>query len=107
MSRLAQNWIETNFSLPRPISTLEKSFSNGYLFIKILEQKRIIQTEEVNEVIDGETPGVILKNMNILSRGLKLMNIHLSKQQIADVNYLSCPLSLSLSIYLSIFSQVF
>lgn len=85
MSQLAQNWIELNFNLPKKIITLEKSFSNGFLFLKILESKNILQENDLNEISDSNLPTGILKNMNILTRGLKNINIHLSKQQIADV----------------------
>jgi hypothetical protein len=86
MARLAQNWVETNYSsVLSPISTLEKSFSNGYNFLKILEAKRIVTEEDMRDARDGNTPNIVLKNMNILSKGLKSINIQLSKQQIADV----------------------
>jgi hypothetical protein len=86
MARLAQNWVETNYSsVLSPIATLEKSFSNGYNFLKILEAKRIVTEEDMRDARDGNTPNIVLKNMNILSKGLKSINIQLSKQQIADV----------------------
>jgi hypothetical protein len=86
MARLAQNWVETNFSATvAPINSLEKSFANGYNFLKILEEKRIISEEDLQEVSDGNTPKVVMKNMAILTKGLKSININLSKQQIADV----------------------
>lgn len=86
MSQLAQNWIETNFNLPKKILNLEKSFSNGFLFLKILENKNLLEEEDINNINDSDIPTIILKNMNILTRRLKLININLSKQQIADVN---------------------
>jgi hypothetical protein len=86
MARLAQNWVETNFSAAvAPIDTLEKDFSNGYKFLKILEDKRIISEEELQDASDGNLPKIVMKNMAILTKALKSINIALSKQQIADV----------------------
>jgi hypothetical protein len=93
MSRLAQNWVESNYSsVLSPISTLEKSFSNGYNFLKILEARRIVTADDLRDARDENTPNIVLKNMNILTKGLKSINIKLSKQQIADVRlfFLCC-----------------
>jgi hypothetical protein len=90
MSRLAQSWVVSNFTFPRQVTQLEKDFSNGFLFLKILEQKRILLDDEIMGAVDGDTPAVVMKNMNIVNRGLKSLDIHLSKQQIADVCIDSC-----------------
>jgi hypothetical protein len=86
MSRLAQNWVSSNFQLPRSISNLEKDFSNGYLFIKMLEEKRILRGDDTDGIVDGDTPSEIMNNIKILGRGLKTLNIHLTKKLIADVS---------------------
>lgn len=65
---------------------MEKDFSNGYLFVKMLEEKRILRGDDADGVIDGDTPSEIMTNIKVLGRGLKLLNIHLTKNLIADVN---------------------
>jgi len=85
MSRLAQNWAEKSFNLPRPIVNLEKDFSNGYLLIKMLQERNVLHEDEVADVVDGDTPTVVMKNMHVLARGLKSLQLHLTKQQTADI----------------------
>ena len=85
MSRLAQNWVSSNFQLPQPINNLEKDFCNGYLFIKMLEQRNVLHRDDVDGAENGDTPQVIMKNIAILGRGLKSINIQLTKHLVADV----------------------
>jgi hypothetical protein len=85
MSRLAANWVESNFDLDKRIENIEKEFSNGYIFIDMLAQRQVFSEDDLASCKDSSYPKDILQNMQVLSRGLKKLGVVLTKAQVADV----------------------
>ena len=65
MSRLAVNWVETNFELDKPVANIEKEFSNGYIFIDMLAQRQLFSEEDLANCKNSDLPRDILTNMKI------------------------------------------
>ena len=86
MSRLAVNWVESNFDLEQPVVDIEREFSNGFIFIEMLAQRQLLTEDDFRECKDSDFPQDIVRNMHILSRGLKKLGVVLKKSQIADVS---------------------
>ena len=84
MSRLAQEWAEKSFKLPRRIAPkVEQSMANGYMFLVMCKQCGSINEEDFEGANDGTTPDVIMQNMVLLARALKAMDIKMGKAEVA------------------------
>jgi len=87
MSRLAKDWIERNVTLPRKIASLEREFSNGYLFAVILRQYGLMTEEDADLILDRNDPISSSNNFSVLLKTLKKIGINLKKANIANVSY--------------------
>ena len=77
MSRLAGQWADGQFKLPRPIAPkMERAFANGYLFLVMCKQSGVLNNDDFEAANDGTTPDIVMKNFTILSKSLKSMILH-------------------------------
>ena len=86
MSRLSQEWIEKNLTIPRQIKSLEYDFSNGYYFLLLLKQKGFLSDEEFARAGNSADPDTIKNNFEVLAPALLQLGIKFSKKHIAKVN---------------------
>ena len=99
MSRLAQQWTERNFSLPRRIKSLESDFCNGYLFLCMLKQKGYLSDEDFETCLDRPDPATSEQNFRLVASVLEDLKITLTKKQIANVGFVSFSLCISKLLY--------
>ena len=86
MSRLASEWAEKTFKLPRKIlPNVERSLANGYLFLVILKQCGCVSDDDFDAANDGTTPDVVMKNFTILAKSLKEMDLSIKKSQVVSI----------------------
>lgn len=85
MARLAQEWAENSFSLPRKIEVLERDMANGYIFLNMFNQAELVNEDDLEMVTDSMDPEDILKNFRIMDRALRQINITLTKKRVAEI----------------------
>ena len=86
MSRLASEWAEKTFKLPRKIlPKVERSLANGYLFLVMLKQCGCVSDDDFDAANDGTTPDVVMKNFTILAKSLKEMDLSIKKSQVVSI----------------------
>ena len=85
MSRLAVEWIQRSFSVPK-IGSIERDLADGYILLKILTQMGYVTDEEV-EVLPQRSanPSVILDNFKLLTKFIKRININLTKRMVTQI----------------------
>ena len=87
MARLAKEWAEKTFSLPREVDVIERDLCNGFVLASILRQANLVNEDDIELVKDSAHPEEILKNFAVINNGLKQVGITLTKKQVAEVNY--------------------
>ena len=85
MSRLAQEYLQSKFTLPRKVGSVERDLSSGFLLAAAVEQLGCIPPEEFEKVLDSTNPDVVLENFRVLARGLKKLGISLSQKAVASI----------------------
>ena len=90
MARLAKEWAEKTFMLPREVDVIERDLCNGFVLASILRQANLINEDDIELVKDSSNPEDVLKNFAVLNNGLKLVGITLTKRQVAEVIYNDC-----------------
>ena len=86
MSRLALDYLERTFKVGRPLESIERDMSNGYVFAVVLAQLGFLSPEEIEEgVVDALGPELVLKNFGVVARGLRKAEIHLTRQVVASI----------------------
>jgi hypothetical protein len=89
MSRLASEWAERKFKLPRRIMpTTERNLSNGYLFCVMATQMGLLSGEEMAGANDGTNPDVVMQNFVVLSQALRRVTpspVSLSKKDVVKI----------------------
>ena len=85
MAKLAKEWIEKNFKLSRELEPLERSLSDGYIFLSICKQKNLIDEIEFESAINDKRPESAIINFKLLSKVLVKLGLKLTKQDVANV----------------------
>ena len=85
MSRLATDYLQRSFSLPRRVESTERDLSNGYLFLVALEQMGCVAADDFEQARDETAPELVLGNFRLLARALKKLDIPLSSKAVAGI----------------------
>ena len=106
MSRLAEEFISKNFSLPRPIKKIEHCLANAYILCSIARQLHILSEEDFEQVSDTEAPDDIMHNFQILSKSLHKLEIKMTRKDIANVSICYMLRKIRMNIFFAIFETV-
>ena len=85
MAKLAQEWIEKNFKLRRELEPLERTLSDGYIFLTMCKQKGLIDDLDFESAINDKSPESAIINFKLLSKALHKIGLNLTKKDVANV----------------------
>jgi hypothetical protein len=86
MSRLAGEFIRSQFTLPRRCEVIESDLSNGYLFLAMLSQLGKLSEEEFERASDDVDPDVVLANYHLLAKALRAgLDIRITQTDVANI----------------------
>lgn len=86
MSRLALDYLQRTFKVGC-LESLERDMSNGHIFALVLCELGFLSLAELEEggVVDAIAPEIVLKNFLVVSRGLKSIDIKLTRPMVASI----------------------
>ena len=86
MSKLATEYVQSSFTLPRKVEFIESDLSNGYLFLAMLNQLGKLSEEDFERASDESDPDVVLENYRLLAQTLSSeLGIRITRKDVANM----------------------
>lgn len=85
MARLAKEWAESTFTLPRDVELMERDMSNGFVMAHMLRQAGLVNEDDYEFINDSAHPEEMLKNFSVINRACKQIGITVTKRMVAEI----------------------